>query len=392
VIRRNIPAAHNPEASGGSHRWNIWFRTWTLNGDTLPTEVVPTSPNGAGTAELTYAFGFPSNVVTLSVTDHKSKVVTCKFIKVIVLLNREPRPTLDPLPELEDECTVTIESVNIKDVTPPVITCPDKEYITIAWNPSYGPEETVVELVTDPMTGDVTRVDTTLGSATATDNCGDPVVTYEDLIINEFCPTIIWREWTATDGALPDAGPNIATCLQVITVENLFARKVDTHKPIDVFRTQTVDTHGPTLSWKQLRMLVTPMAAGGGQAARSAYGAMRTTLIPVERSPLYTAIGTQLEWLHQPENNKMSLQVVQSKPLDEMQGPGRRDGSFAHPPLTDCELRILKLIGEGESKPMIGIKLRLSPDALGAEIVWMREMLQIGTDAELACFAANLIK
>lgn len=87
-------------------------------------------------------------------------------------------------------------NVTVNDTERPVVTCPDA--ITVAWASSYPSA-------------------TTGGSATATDNCGSPVVTHSDSVAG-VCPTVITRTWTATDAA-----GNASTCQQIITVNNLFA-------------------------------------------------------------------------------------------------------------------------------------------------------------------------
>jgi hypothetical protein len=93
------------------------------------------------------------------------------------------------------------------DSDAPLITCPAN--VSVPWSSSYLPATT--------------------GSATVTDCDPNPSVTYSDFIA-EFCPTIITRTWTASDHASP---PNTATCVQTITVNNLFAEDgIIWHQPL----------------------------------------------------------------------------------------------------------------------------------------------------------------
>src|SRR5690606_4162554 len=55
------------------------------------------------------------------------------------------------------------------------------------------------------------------GVATATDNCGDPIVTYVETIVPGECPQqyAIFRNWTATDSC-----GNLSSCVQTIQVDD----------------------------------------------------------------------------------------------------------------------------------------------------------------------------
>lgn len=93
-----------------------------------------------------------------------------------------------------DECgntAVATTCLAVVDTEAPEIVCP--EDITIE--------------CTDPITPDFT------GEASATDDCSDPVVTYEDGPITGSCPSTFERTWTAID-----ACGNEVSCVQTITI------------------------------------------------------------------------------------------------------------------------------------------------------------------------------
>jgi hypothetical protein len=92
-----------------------------------------------------------------------------------------------------DSCGNTsscVQTITIDDTTDPVITCP-------------------ADITFECEMGDA-------GTATATDNCdSDPDVDYSDYVVNEDCPTIIERTWTATDSC-----GNSSSCVQTITIDD----------------------------------------------------------------------------------------------------------------------------------------------------------------------------
>ncbi len=92
-----------------------------------------------------------------------------------------------------DNINSCVQIITVQDVTDPVITCPAD--LTVNCDESTDPSDT--------------------GSATATDNCGTPVIDHDDNIIAGAHPGeyTIERTWTATDNC-----GNESTCLQTITV------------------------------------------------------------------------------------------------------------------------------------------------------------------------------
>ncbi len=116
------------------------------------------------------------------------------------------------IPAHTTTCSFT---VTVKDNTPPVIICPPD--VTVPWSTSYEPGKTIGTK--------------TIGNATAIDNCDpNPIVNYTDVITNAICPLIIQRTFTASDHVVP---ANTSTCVQIITVNNLFAAGgVIWHQPL----------------------------------------------------------------------------------------------------------------------------------------------------------------
>ena len=95
----------------------------------------------------------------------------------------------------EDSCgnvTTCVQVITIDDTTPPTLVCPGDVNIDCG-------------APTDP---------TNTGDATATDDCSGVTVSYTDSRSGS-CPEILTRTWTAED----DCG-NVATCVQVITIED----------------------------------------------------------------------------------------------------------------------------------------------------------------------------
>jgi uncharacterized repeat protein (TIGR01451 family) len=101
----------------------------------------------------------------------------------------------------QDECgnsSSCVQTIEVVDTTPPVVTCPAD--VTLDCNDSIDPED--------------------LGYADATDNCdfggeGGIPVDFADVTIDDGCPEIIERTWTATD-----ACGNVGTCVQTITLDD----------------------------------------------------------------------------------------------------------------------------------------------------------------------------
>ncbi len=93
-----------------------------------------------------------------------------------------------------DNSASCVQTITIRDITPPVVTCPSDK-------------------VFDCVMGDA-------GTATATDNCGAVNVSSSDVITSARCPLIIQRTWTAVDTC-----GNSSSCVQTITVQ-------DTTKPV----------------------------------------------------------------------------------------------------------------------------------------------------------------
>jgi hypothetical protein len=85
-------------------------------------------------------------------------------------------------------CTQTI---TVQDITPPTIAC-------------VGDVKVECGAATDTAS---------TGIPVATDNCGKPTLTHNDVTSSKNCYTVITRTWTATDGC-----GNTATCVQHITV------------------------------------------------------------------------------------------------------------------------------------------------------------------------------
>jgi hypothetical protein len=90
------------------------------------------------------------------------------------------------------------QEITINDFTAPEITCPAD--ITIECTDSIEPANT--------------------GMATATDDCSEPMISYEDSAMMGDCPYTIERTWTAIDPC-----GNASSCVQIITI-------VDTEAPV----------------------------------------------------------------------------------------------------------------------------------------------------------------
>jgi hypothetical protein len=236
---------------------------WTVDNVLVATHLVPANAGAFNDSLVNHPFGFGTHTVSVAVRDGIAAPVI-RTTTVTVAAHDAPVPQLATLPTITDECSASItqapkandpcaeggvvmgvsslgplplnfteqgtytvtwtytsphdgmlsttqqQTVIVKDITPPTITCPPD--ISVAWSTSYPPASTG-------------------GSATATDNCDpQPTVSYTDKIIQVICPTVIERTWAAADHALI---PNVATCVQIITVNNLFAEDgVLWHQPL----------------------------------------------------------------------------------------------------------------------------------------------------------------
>ena len=98
-----------------------------------------------------------------------------------------------------DDCgnsSTCIQTINVRDITPPVITCPAD--ITVLYGASTLPSNT--------------------GNATAADNCdADLLLSYADILSPNICAGInkITRTWSAAD-----ACGNVSTCQQTIVIDD----------------------------------------------------------------------------------------------------------------------------------------------------------------------------
>ena len=99
-----------------------------------------------------------------------------------------------------DECgnaVSCVQMITVRDITPPVITCPTNRLLQCPADTSTGAN----------------------GVATAIDACGSATVTFNDVITTNCGNTfVIARTWTATDGC-----NNSSSCVQTITVRDTTA-------------------------------------------------------------------------------------------------------------------------------------------------------------------------
>lgn len=103
--------------------------------------------------------------------------------------------------------------IEFTDTTPPTITsCPPPQ--TIEWPAGFNMDPVPPNTPQDPSVDPAE----TGGSATATDNCGSPGISYQDELVGpnpSGCPGALWtltRTWTATDNCLL-----VSQCVQVIS-------------------------------------------------------------------------------------------------------------------------------------------------------------------------------
>jgi hypothetical protein len=139
----------------------------------------------------------PANTGTASAKDNCGDTPTITRSDAATAANCTGHAGIDRTWTATDSCGNTascVQHITFADTTPPMITCPPD--VTIACDASILPANT--------------------GSATATDNCGQPVITFSDATMNN-CPnnlSVITRTWTATDGC-----GNASTCFQHIYVQ-----------------------------------------------------------------------------------------------------------------------------------------------------------------------------
>ncbi len=138
----------------------------------------------------------PGNTGSATATDNCGQPVTLTHSDAPTAANCTGNPGIDRTWMAEDAChnvATCVQHITFGDTTPPVITCPlDK---VLACGDSTDPSNT--------------------GSATATDNCGQPVtITHTDALSAANCTgqAGIDRTWKAED-----ACHNVATCIQHIT-------------------------------------------------------------------------------------------------------------------------------------------------------------------------------
>ena len=111
-----------------------------------------------------------------------------------------------------DDCgnaSSCVQIVTVVDNEAPVITCPDDTTVECL---SAG---SGANCIADFFTVIVSTDPSNTGSATATDNCDSPSVSYSDTLTSGTCPqeNVITRSWTAADGCA-----NSSSCDQVIIV------------------------------------------------------------------------------------------------------------------------------------------------------------------------------
>ena len=112
-----------------------------------------------------------------------------------------------------DDCgnaSSCVQIVTVVDNEAPVITCPDDT--TVECLSAGSGANCIADLFTVIVSTDPSNT----GSATATDNCDSPSVSYSDTLTAGTCPqeNVITRSWTAADAC----GNSSSSCDQVITV------------------------------------------------------------------------------------------------------------------------------------------------------------------------------
>jgi hypothetical protein len=222
---------------------------WSINGSPVATH---TLLGGTASDTLVAPFPFGTSTVSVSVTDGSSPPVT-RSTTVTVIAHEAPLPSVASLPDLTGECAVTVtvtptatdrcaeggivngttsdplsytaqgtyiitwtftsthdaslsstqtQTVIVKDITPPTITCPP------AVSVAFGAEPAAATSVTEFLAQ----------GGTIEDNCdaNGTVSSYDS--VEGYCPTVITRSYV-----VKDAVGNASSCEQIITVNNLFA-------------------------------------------------------------------------------------------------------------------------------------------------------------------------
>jgi len=164
------------------------------------------------------------------ILDTTPPVITCP-VDTIIECNTDPSPESTGFATATDNCTL-LPFVNWSDVTVASQTCPQEYTITRTWtaqddcgNLSSCVQTVVIDdstppVITCPQDITVDCNDSTdpefTGFGSASDNCDQaPVVDYSDVTIDDTCPKIYERTWTATD-----ACGNVSSCVQTITKDD----------------------------------------------------------------------------------------------------------------------------------------------------------------------------
>ena len=138
----------------------------------------------------------PAAVGEASATDNCTDVVGVSHVDRRIDGSCEANYRIERTWTAVDDCglmSTCVQRIKVQDITPPDLVCPGDLQIDCSDDPS--PANT--------------------GSASATDNCGQPVVTYTDMTVSGVCVNnyTINRKWKAVD----ECGL-VSECTQVITI------------------------------------------------------------------------------------------------------------------------------------------------------------------------------